>query len=200
MSLWYQNAVAILAILSIIVGNMMGLVQSSPKRMLAYSSIAHAGYMLLVLLLVGQAQFEADSILYLYLVAYSIASTGAFAWIEWASQRSGKMDFTMFSGLSSNRWAIVNMVIVFLSLAGIPLTAGFAGKYYLFASAFSIHPLAVGFALLGSLLSIAYYFRAFRFAFADTQESTPNEKFSWVLMLVSVAILLVGCAPMWFMP
>lgn len=200
MSLWYQNAVAILAILSIIVGNMMGLVQSSPKRMLAYSSIAHAGYMLLVLLLVGQAQFEADSILYLYLVAYSIASTGAFAWIEWASQRSGKMDFTMFNGLSSNRWAIVNMVIVFLSLAGIPLTAGFAGKYYLFASAFSIHPLAVGFALLGSLLSIAYYFRAFRFAFADTQESKPHEKFSWVLMLVSVAILLVGCAPMWFMP
>jgi NADH-quinone oxidoreductase subunit N len=200
MALWYQNAVALLSVLSIIVGNMMALVQSSPKRMLAYSSIAHAGYMLLILLLVGQSQFEAESILYLYLMAYSISSTGAFAWIEWASQRSGKLDFSMFNGLSSNRWAIVNLVVVFLSLAGIPLTAGFAGKYYLFASAFSIQPIAVGFALLGSLLSIAYYFRAFRFAFDESQESSEAPAFPWVLVIASVAIVLVGCVPMWFMP
>ncbi|MFZ9970822.1 MAG: NADH-quinone oxidoreductase subunit N [Bacteroidia bacterium] len=199
MVLWFQSSVAIIAVLSILLGNLLALVQSSPKRMLAYSSIAHAGYMMLALTLVGQAAFSVESILFLYLASYSLASIAAFAWVEWASERSGKVDFSMFQGLGQNPWVSVNLVLVFLSLAGIPLTAGFAGKYYLFSAAFEIAPWAVGLALLGSFLSIAYYFRAFQQAWSQ-QENQESISIPVGFAVISALILLVGCAPMWFLP
>ncbi len=147
------------AALTMCVGNLGALWQPNVKRLLAYSSIAHAGYVL-----VGVAAGGAEGIsgaLY-YLMAYALMNVGAFiliAYLAGAGERLVQIDD--YKGLASSRPAVAAcLTVFFLSLAGFPTTAGFLGKFFIFRAA--IHSHLVGLtilALLNSVVSVYYYFR-----------------------------------------
>jgi NADH-quinone oxidoreductase subunit N len=155
----WVNVIWVLAALSILLGNITAVYQKSVKRMLAYSSISHAGYMLLAILTSGN--MSAGAILY-YSSAYSVATIGAFAVLSIIEKQNNEtVTFDTFSGLSKkNPRLAFAMTISMLSLAGIPPLAGFFGKYYLFTSALqSGYVWLVLMAALGSLIGVYYYFR-----------------------------------------
>jgi NADH-quinone oxidoreductase subunit N len=153
----WQPLVAVLAIVTMVVGNLAALAQTSLKRMLAYSSVAHAGYLLVAFV---AAPVLAGEAMLFYLVAYAAVNLGAFGVIA-ALARDGREPFAIreLAGLADRRPALAAALTVFLvSLTGIPITAGFVGKFYLFGAA-----VAAGWtvlALVGVVMSVvsAYYY------------------------------------------
>jgi NADH-quinone oxidoreductase subunit N len=149
----------VLAVVTMTLGNLLAISQSSVKRMLAYSSIAHAGY-LLVALVAGE-EWGGMPLLF-YLPAYGFMTIGAFAVISGLAEadepREGYGDF---SGLGFKRPFLgMAMSLFMLSLAGFPPLAGFAGKFYVFRSAvLSGHLMLAIIGVLNSLLSVIYYLR-----------------------------------------
>jgi NADH-quinone oxidoreductase subunit N len=147
---------AILAILSMLAGNLLALLQDNVKRILAYSSIAHMGYLLVALLAAGELATEAVGF---YLVAYFVSTLGAFGAV--ALEGPGGEGIAAFRGLYRRRpWLAASFTLMLLSLGGIPLTAGFFGKFYLFAVGVDAAlwiPVAV---LVGaSVIGLFYYLR-----------------------------------------
>ena len=152
-------------ILTMLVGTVMGLVQSNVKRLLAYSSIAHAGF---VLLGVFALQPEGPSAVLFYLLAYGVATVGAFAVVTAVREKdaAGNVtaeanDLSAFKGLGrKNPWLAGAMTLFLLSFAGIPLTAGFIGKFVVFSAAVKggLGPLVV-LAVLASAATAYFYFR-----------------------------------------
>jgi NADH-quinone oxidoreductase subunit N len=153
----WQPLVAVLAIVTMIVGNLAALAQSNLKRMLAYSSIAHSGYLLTAL--VAAPVLAGEAVLF-YLVAYAAVNLGAFGTIA-ALARDGREPLSLrdVAGLSERRPALAAALTVFLvSLTGIPVTAGFIGKFYLFNAAVAAGWVVL--ALVGVIMSVvsAYYY------------------------------------------
>jgi NADH-quinone oxidoreductase subunit N len=153
----WQPLVASVAIVTMIVGNLAALAQGNLKRMLAFSSVAHAGYVLTAFV---AAPGRAGEAVLFYLVAYGAVNLGAFGTIA-ALSRDGKEPLSLddVAGLAERRPALAAALTVFLvSLTGIPVTAGFVGKFYLFNAAVSAG--WVGLALVGVLMSVvsAYYY------------------------------------------
>ena len=148
-----------IAILTMTLGNLLAIAQSSVKRMLAYSSIAHAGYMLIGVVAGEEAGGPA---LLFYLLAYLMMSLGAFAVV--IALKDGERDneqFSHYAGIGFRRPFLgAAMAIFMLSLAGFPLFSGFTGKFYLFRSAIvaGYTELAI-LGVLNSLLSVIYYLR-----------------------------------------
>lgn len=144
---------------SMTAGNVLALFQNNVKRLLAYSSIAHFGY-LLVALLAGGA-FAAEAVT-MYLAAYFITTLGAFGVVAALSDGSGEADsFERYRGLFwSNRWLSGTFTLMLLSLAGIPVTAGFIGKFYAIAGGVSarLWPLVI-LLVLNSVIGVYYYLR-----------------------------------------
>ncbi len=140
-------------------GNLVALVQSNVKRMLAYSSIAHAGYVLVAIVAGGSS--GATSVLF-YLVAYALMNLGAFAVII-ALQGHGQELLSLgdYAGLGFRRPALgVAMALFMFSLAGIPPTAGFMGKFYIFSAAVEGHyPGLAVIGVLNSVVSVYFYLR-----------------------------------------
>ena len=150
---------AVLATCTMILGNLAALVQESIKRMLAYSSIAHAGYAFVAL--VAHNALGASSILY-YLVAYSLMSLGAFTILTVvAKQGDQRYAFSDYAGLgSTNPYLAAVMSLFMFALAGFPPTAGFAGKFYIFSAAAQsgyFNLALIG--MLTSVVSVVYYAR-----------------------------------------
>ncbi|MBI4945281.1 MAG: NADH-quinone oxidoreductase subunit N [Bacteroidetes bacterium] len=163
-SVW-MNTIWVLAALTILLGNITAVYQTSVKRMLAYSSISHAGYMLLAILAMNDHSL--GSVLF-YAAAYSVATIGAFTVLSiienhqaTRNQQPATVTFETLSGLAKqNKFLSFAMTISMLSLAGIPPLAGFFGKYYIFTSALqSGYVWLVLIAVLGSLIGVYYYFR-----------------------------------------
>jgi len=156
--LW-QPAVAALAVLSMIVGNLGALAQSNVKRMLAWSSVAHAGYLLTAV--VAAPRVGAEAILF-YLVAYAAVNLGGFGAIA-ALARNGRepLSFDDLSGLARRRPALAAALTVYLvSLTGVPVSAGFVGKFYLFGAAVGAGHVTL--AIVGVVMSVVsafYYLR-----------------------------------------
>jgi NADH-quinone oxidoreductase subunit N len=155
----WQPLVAALAIVTMLLGNLAALAQTSLKRLLAYSSIAHAGYLMTAL--VARPALASEAILF-YLVAYAAVNLGAFGVIA-ALARDGREPATVadLAGLSERRPALAAALTVFLvSLTGIPVTAGFVGKFNLFAAAISAGNIGIVLAIVGMLTSVvsAYYY------------------------------------------
>src|SRR5438046_370794 len=149
----------VLAIATMTMGNLLAISQSSVKRMLAYSSIAHAGY-LLIAFVVGE-EWGGLPLLF-YLLAYSFMTLGAFAVItSLTDQEHPRESYTDFAGLGFKRpFLAMAMSLFMLSLAGFPPLAGFAGKFYIFRSAvLSGHVSLAIIGVLNSLLSVIYYLR-----------------------------------------
>ena len=147
-----------LALLTILGGNLGALVQSRLKRMLAYSSIAHAGYLLLALVAVGAGGMSA---LLFYLVAYAIMTLGAFVVLLVYERDGGAATYDEISGRGYQRpWLSLCMTVFMVSLSGLPGTIGFIGKFQIFKSAvLSGHVALVIVAVTGTLISVAYYLR-----------------------------------------
>jgi NADH-quinone oxidoreductase subunit N len=153
----WKPLVAALAAVTMVGGNLGALAQGNLKRMLAYSSIAHAGYVLVAL--VAAPRYAGEAVLF-YLVAYSAVNLGAFGTIA-ALSREGRepLSLTDVAGLGERRPALAAALTVFLvSLTGIPVTAGFVGKFYLFNAAVASG--WVWLALVGVIMSVvsAYYY------------------------------------------
>ncbi|MEZ4388381.1 MAG: NADH-quinone oxidoreductase subunit N [Candidatus Krumholzibacteriia bacterium] len=187
---WY-SLLAVLAVLTMTVGNLLALVQSSIKRMLAYSSIAHAGYLMLGVLAilapgrhaVGQLSLAQSSIMeaagsgiLFYLLGYSLMNLAAFGVISQLGRNGGDEadQLDHYRGLARRQPGnAAVLTVAMLSLAGIPGTVGFLGKFYVFEAVVraGLVPLAI-WGVVNSLLSVYYYIRVL----VVTYFSEPNEQ------------------------
>ncbi len=179
----------ILAVLTMTVGNVIALSQDNIKRMLAYSSIAHAGYAL-----VGFTACNAQGAagILFYMLSYAFMNIGAFAVIILIGKKGEKNGNVQdFAGLGFKKPLLAVIFSVFLfSLAGIPPTAGFIGKFYLFSAA--IKSGYVGLAIIGvlnSAASVYYYLRVMVYMYMKD----PTEEFDWAGATPSIAICLLAC-------
>ncbi|MGA1191022.1 MAG: NADH-quinone oxidoreductase subunit N [Bdellovibrionota bacterium] len=180
--LW-ARAVWFVAVLTIVVGNLVALRQRSVKRMLAYSSVAHAGYMLMGLL--APAEFGGGPAILFYLVAYSVMTLGAFGVVMAVSSRyrdsADSDDITRFHQLSRQRPLLAALMTLFmLSLAGLPPgMAGLLGKFYVFNAAVKADFIGLAIVgVLGSAISCSYYLRvivAMYFIPSEASESESGE-------------------------
>jgi NADH-quinone oxidoreductase subunit N len=185
------NIFSVIAISSMIIGNILAIRQSNVKRLLAYSSIAHLGYLLVAFLPGNMAGVEAAVF---YLLAYSITSLCAFGIITMQSTREKDAeDIEVYRGLF---WKKPIMAIVFtvalLSLAGIPLTAGFIGKFYVLGSGIHEHLyLPVIVLVLTSVIGLYYYLRVITVMFSSPMGAASLDKSMSPLFYNSTYIALV---------
>jgi NADH-quinone oxidoreductase subunit N len=181
-----------IAIATMTLGNLLALSQSSVKRMLAYSSIAHAGY-LLIAIIVGEEWGGAP--LLFYLLAYTFMTLGAFAVVTaLADSGSPRESYADFAGLGFKRpFLAMAMALFMLSLAGFPPLAGFTGKFYIFRSAvLSGHTILAVIGVLNSLLSVAYYLRVI-VAMYMQEGGAPGKAFRQSPYLyVAVSLAMIG--------
>ena len=182
----------VIVCLTLFIGNVTALFQKNFKRMLAYSSISHAGYLLFSLIVLTK---NSGNNVLVYAAAYTFASIIAFAVLILVKQKTGSDSFDSFNGLAKrNPLVALCLTVAMLSLAGIPLTAGFIGKYLMFLNVMTEYKtLLVAFAILNALVGFYYYFRVIVAMWfkdgAETELSTPAQY--KVVLLVSVAITLV---------
>lgn len=171
---FWVGILAVISGLTMIWGNALALVQNNIKRMLAYSSISHTGYMLLGILAIPVVA-NADGALFFYVLSYALATICVFAVYILVNEQTGRTDFAAFNGMGKRQpFLAIVMCIAMLSLAGIPPLAGFFGKYFLFVNAFSSHPFLVVIAVINSAVSIYYYFRIIvAMYFADEPSELP---------------------------
>lgn len=194
----------VLAAVTMTLGNVVAIRQDNIKRLLAYSSIAHAGYILMGL---AAATADATSGMLVYLTAYTLTNLGAFIAIIAFSTRVGSDRIEDYSGLSRRAPMLaLALAICLLSLAGIPPMAGFISKVYLFAAVFdaaakntALYYLVI-IGLLNSAISVYYYVRvvkAMYFGTVITEESLPTAFSLRVALSASVAgVLILGVYPM----
>ncbi len=177
---FFQNFVWFVAAASMIFGNFVAISQSEIKRMLSFSTIAHSGYLLLGLYAMNLGE-ESSQSLVLYLFFYALSNLGAFAVIALFEEKNQK-DLTLdqISGLGMKHPILGTFLTIFLlSMAGIPLTSGFIGKYGLFSAAVTAGeiPLVV-IAVLTSVVSVFYYLRVIVYLFMkdSTSEMAKYQK------------------------
>ena len=190
---------AILAVLTMTVGNLAALAQRNVKRMLAYSSIAHAGYILVAF--VAGGELAQTSILF-YLVAYTFMNVGAFAVVEALERHEQGLDLSDYAGLATRApWLAAAMALFLFSLAGFPPTAGFFAKFYVFSAAVQrgYAWLAV-IGVLNSLIGVAYYVAVIVNMYMRKPAATPSalavsRSLTAALVLAAAAILLFGLWP-----
>jgi NADH-quinone oxidoreductase subunit N len=186
------NVFWIMAVLTMTVGNVLALRQNNIKRMLAYSSISHAGYVL-VALAVGGADAVASAIF--YLSAYAFFNLGAFAVVTLLESGSGrKADYVELTGMSKVHPYLTAVLALFMfALAGFPPTAGFFGKFYLFSAAVRsglIWLAVIG--VLNSFISVYFYLRVIKVSYFDTSEE-PFEKLKLTpAMMLALVITVIG--------
>jgi NADH-quinone oxidoreductase subunit N len=194
--------VAVMAVATMTLGNLLALGQSSVKRMLAYSSIAHAGY-LLIGIAVGE-EWGGMPLLF-YLLAYGVMTAGAFAVVTALSEAdTAHENYSDFAGLGFRRpFLAFTMTLFMLSLAGFPPLAGFTGKFYIFRSAvLSGHTLLAIVGVLNSLLSVVYYLRVIVAMYME-EGGAPGKSFSqspYLYTAVGLAMagtLYLGILPAW---
>ncbi|HEY0740976.1 MAG TPA: NADH-quinone oxidoreductase subunit N [Chryseosolibacter sp.] len=197
-----------IAIASMFIGNFLALKQRNVKRILAYSSIAHIGYILVAFLAGGTMGTEAVTF---YLVAYFITTVGAFGILSTLSDHDRDADHMEdYAGLLWRRpWTAAILSAMLLSLAGIPLTAGFIGKFYLIAAGVNTSQwLLVSMLAVNSAIGLYYYIRIIAVMFERHEgEEEPSDMLhpsvyiiSGVTMTMLVALLLwVGVYPEWMM-
>jgi NADH-quinone oxidoreductase subunit N len=186
----WQALLAFVAAASMIVGNLLALVQSSVKRLLAYSGVAQGGYMLVGVLAGGSAGIS--SVLF-YLFAYLFMNFGAFAVLTVLVAPSGERDrLEDLDGLwERNRWLGLLMTVFMLSLAGFPPLVGFFGKLFLFTAGVSAGwTWLVVIGVLTSVLSVAYYLRVVVHVFTPTTERREVDQTPGPIVVVTVSAAL----------
>lgn len=199
--LW-QEALWWLSVITMVGGNLMALAQRRVKRMLAYSSIAHAGYLLVAL--TSGTEMGAGAFLF-YILAYTLMTIGAFAVLT-AMGTDGERDvsFDDFSGLAAAKpWLALVMSVFLLSLLGFPGTAGFIGKWYIISSAVRSDQAALAVVLvLASVVSAGYYLPIIMNMYmrpASSEKAHAAARLAaaarWVVAVAAVSLVLFGFWP-----
>jgi len=201
----YKNGTLIIiisaiSVLSMFTGNLLALGQVNIKRLLAYSSIAHLGYLLITLITGTPSGIEAAIF---YIAAYTITSIGAFGVISILSVHERDADnIEDLKGLFwSNPGIAIVLSLAFLSLAGMPLTAGFMSKFYLVLAGVKSGLWLLAFSLIiNSVISLYYYLRVIKTMFTSSETAksvslTPASRL--VLVLIVTGILFLGLFPSW---
>jgi NADH-quinone oxidoreductase subunit N len=203
----WMPVLAVVAALSVVLGNLAAIAQSSVRRLLAYSAVAHAGYTLVGLLANQRAEGMA-SVLY-YVMTYALTTVGAFAVVAVVQARGGDDGLRAFAGLSQREPLLALCMMIFLlSLAGIPPLAGFFGKFYLFKSALvgpangpSLGWLWLVILALGmSAVSLYYYLQVLKEIYvADAPPGAPAIDLAFgskaLVAALAFSVVALGCAP-----
>jgi len=190
----------VLAVLSMVVGNVAAIAQRSIKRMLAYSSIAHAGYLLVAM--VSRSDLGLSGLMF-YLVAYAFVNLGAFGVvIALGRKEKENLLISSYAGLGVRHpWISLAMTVFMFSLAGVPPTAGFIGKFYIFSAAVKAGYVRLAvLGVLASVISAFFYLRVVVYMYMKpTEEETAVYRSSFPLgvtvLASAVAILLIGVFP-----
>ncbi len=193
--------IEVVCVATLVVANITAVYQNDAKRMLAYSSVGHVGYILLGFL---ADPVTSSSLVLYYLSAYAVSSLGAFAVLSIIEREHGNLSLDNFNGLfKRNPFLAVAMTIALLSLAGIPPLPGFFGKYMVFALA-----LENGFtglvivAVITSLIGVYYYFRIIIVMFMKDPMGAPTKlSFSENVLatLLIISTLIIGLFPGWLL-
>lgn len=204
----FQNdwapVLAVISIITMTLGNLVALRQTNVKRMLAYSSIAQAGYILIGLVAVnlqGASPFAGLNGILIYLFAYLFTNLGAFICVIAIENATGIVEIPQYAGLVKRAPLVAALfVIFFLSLAGIPPTAGFIGKFFVFGAALRegwLFLAAIG--VVNSVISVFYYFSVVRAAFfEEAKDATPIRlapAITFSLVISAAVVLLVAVYP-----
>ncbi|TAE19140.1 MAG: NADH-quinone oxidoreductase subunit N [Bacteroidetes bacterium] len=198
---WYQGLLGVI-ILTLLVGNVTAVYQNSFKRMLAYSGISHAGYLLLAVACVSAVRpnDKVFNAVLFYSLAYSISTIAAFGGLMAVAGEKRKEDYAYFNGLGkTNPFLALSITISMLSLAGIPLTAGFFGKLFIFTAVYQkgLYFMLIV-AVLMSSIGIYYYFRVIIAMYMKEGNGKPVEVSSGTiatLMIANILTILLGLAP-----
>jgi len=202
----------VLAVASMVLGNLAALAQSSVRRLLAYSAIAHAGYILLGLAFFDWGSRSAQAVLY-YIVTYGLTTIGAFGVVGVVERATGSDNFDSFLGLQKRNPILAAVLLVlFLSLAGIPPLVGFWAKFNLFAAVLGMYggnlragagpaaPLIlVALAIALSAVSLYYYLQVLKRAYvmpaADDSPIRVHSVTLAILIAIAAAVIALGCFP-----
>lgn len=191
----WSMVLAVIIALSLIISNVTAAAQQSVKRMLAYSSISHAAFMLMAILANNRGWASINAILY-YSLAYSIGSIAAFTVLYNVTKNKNNSNIEAFNGLGKRHpFMAACMVIAMLSLAGIPITAGFFAKYFVFSVLIGTSfKWLIVLAILTSAVGVYYYFKviiAMYFKQQDSQEEVSMET-SHVLLLALTTLFTIA--------
>lgn len=195
---------ALLSVGSMVLGNLAALAQTSVRRLLAYSAIAHAGYILLGLAYFSHSPASTNAILY-YVLTYGLTTVGAFGAVAIVEKAAGSDRMDAFLGLSKRNPVLSAVLLVlFLSLAGIPPLVGFWAKFNLFAAVLQVSAGVVPFTLVAlavgmSAVSLYYYLQVLKRVYVmPAVDDTPikgNRITMGVLVLIALGVLILGCLP-----
>jgi NADH-quinone oxidoreductase subunit N len=185
----WVNIVALLSVLTMTIGNLVAIWQNNLKRLLAYSSIAHAGYMLMGTVVLSN---EGISAILLYFVIYLFMNLGAFYVVMLVANKTGSEDIEDYRGLGARApFLTVSLAIFLVSLTGLPPTAGFIGKLYLFAALINHGWLWLAIvAALNSVIALYYYVRVIRNMFLRGGEHEGEGLSFSRLQIATVLVLL----------
>ena len=189
---------------SMVLGNLAALAQISVRRLLAYSAIAHAGYMLVAIAFFSYSPLSTNAVLY-YILTYGLTTIGAFGVVSVVERATGSDRLDAFLGLHKrNPLLAAVLLVLFLSLAGIPPLVGFWAKFNLFAAVLNVSAGVVPFTLVAlavgmSAVSLYYYLQVLKRAYVMPAVEEAPIKAHPVTMIVLVgiaaAVVLLGCFP-----
>jgi NADH-quinone oxidoreductase subunit N len=182
---------------TLLIGNLVALTQDNFKRLLAYSGISHAGYMLLAII---SLQGSTDSALFLYSAGYAVASLAAFAIAITVFKATGTESISGFNGLGKkNPMLAAGLSMAMLSLAGIPPFAGFFGKYFIFSEAMrNGYQNLVFLAIISSIIGVFYYMKVIVAMYskpANEFEVKPTFSYQLVIIVCIVLSIFIGIFP-----
>lgn len=196
----WSSIVAALACATMIIGNLLAIVQYNIKRLLAYSSIAQAGYILIGFVANSSSGFGLQAMM-IYILAYLFMNLGAFAVVIFISNSLRSDDIRDYAGLArSAPFHSAALAVFLLSLAGIPPLAGFIGKFYIFASAIKSDMawLAVV-GVVNAVVAAYYYFRVIRAMYLVPSrlsvKITPSVAVTFVILISLIATIIIGIYP-----
>lgn len=202
-AVFWTNTITILSILSMTLGNVLALRQDNMKRMMAYSSIAQAGYGLIGIasLHVADTSYAISSVAF-YMFMYTFSNLLIFAGVILFAESAGTEKISEYAGMQRRSpWLAVAMTIGLLSLAGIPPAAGFFGKFFLFQAALEAN--LVGLAIIGvlnSIVALYYYLTIIKVIWVDEgkDEDKPIEiprPLGWTFAITSIVVIALGVVP-----
>jgi NADH-quinone oxidoreductase subunit N len=194
----------VFSVASMVLGNFAALAQTSVRRLLAYSAIAHAGYILLGLAFFTHSPLSTNAILY-YILTYGLTTIGAFGVVCVVERATGSDKLDSFLGLHKRNPLLAGILLVlFLSLAGIPPLVGFWAKFNLFAAVLGAQSGATPFALVAlaiamSAVSLYYYLQVLKRAYVmpavDGAPIKAHPVTMIVLIAIAAAVVVFGCLP-----
>ena len=192
----WMNMLTIVSVLTMTIGNVLALAQKNIKRLLAFSSIAHAGYILIGV--VAMSQLGMTSVVF-YLIAYLVSNLAAFGIVITFSQVVGSDEISAYSGLSRRKPGLaLALLVALLSLAGMPPLAGFVAKVFVFAAAVKVDLVWLAFVgVLNSIIGLYYYLTVLKhvYLFRSEDEDKPlpiSRPYVIALTVLVVGIILVG--------